>query len=165
MKDPEINPNPFKAYCGNQSCSISIFPYRFNINYSVCFLININITINYLQEGLSISILYQLFKKFPYQFQYQYLLSISPYNIVKITNFLSISHCYQYQYWYQLSKKALININSISIIRISSYQFQYQYQYCHFSLSIFLYQCIEQLWYSVQRVKAFWPTLVSLLFL
>ena len=82
----------------NQSCSISIFPYQFNINYSVCFLININITINYLQEGLSISILYQLFKKFPYQFQYQYLLSISPYNIVKITNFLSISHCYQYQY-------------------------------------------------------------------
>ena len=82
----------------HQSCSISIFPYRFNINYSVCFLININITINYFQEGLSISILYQLFKKFPYQFQYQYLLSISPYNIVKITNFLSISHCYQYQY-------------------------------------------------------------------
>ena len=78
-----------------QSCSISIFPYRFNINYSVCFLININITINYLQEGLSISILYQLLKKLPYQFQYQYILSISPYDIVMITNFLSISHCYQ----------------------------------------------------------------------
>ena len=75
----------------------SIFPYRFNINYSVCLLINTNININYFQEGLSISILYQLLKKLPYQFQYQYILSISPYDIVKITNFLSISHCYQYQ--------------------------------------------------------------------
>ena len=87
-----------------QSCSISIFPYQFNINYSVCLLINTNININYFQEGLSISILYQLLKKLPYQFQYQYILSISPYDIVKITNFLSISHCYQYQCWYQLSK-------------------------------------------------------------
>ena len=50
--------------------------------------------------------------------QYQYMLSISPYDIVKITDFLSISHCYQYQY---------------------------QNQYCHFCLSIFPYQCIEQL--------------------
>ena len=66
--------------------------------------ININITINYLQEGLSISIPYQLFKKFPFQFQYQYILSISPYTIVKITNFLSISHSYQYQYWCLISK-------------------------------------------------------------
>ena len=90
--------------CVEQSCSISIFPYRFNINYSVCLLINTNININYFQEGLSISILYQLLKKLPYQFQYQYILSISPYDIVKITNFLSISHCYQYQCWYQLSK-------------------------------------------------------------
>ena len=81
----------------HQSCSISIFPYQFNINYSVCLLINTNININYFQEGLSISILYQLLKKLPYQFQYQYILSISPYDIVKITNFLSISHCYQYQ--------------------------------------------------------------------
>ena len=80
-----------------QSCSISMFPYRFNINYSVCLLINTNININYFKEGLSISILYQLLKKLPYQFQYQYILSISPYDIVKITNFLSISHCYQYQ--------------------------------------------------------------------
>ena len=88
----------------HQSCSISMFPYRFNINYSVCLLINTNININYFKEGLSISILYQLLKKLPYQFQYQYILSISPYDIVKITNFLSISQCYQYQCWYQLSK-------------------------------------------------------------
>ena len=135
----------------HQSCSISIFPYRFNINYSVCFLINTNITINYFQEGLSISILYQLFKKFTYQFQYQYILSISPYNIVKITNFLSISHCYQYQYWYQLMNKGLININSISIIQKSSYQCQYKYQYCHFCLSIFPYQCIVHLCCIVQE--------------
>ena len=33
----------------------------------------------------------------------------------------------------------------ISIIRTFSYQFQYQYQYCHFCLTIFTYQCIEQL--------------------
>ena len=91
-----LSPQEYGKRTIDQSCLISIFPYRFNINYSVCFLINI--TINYFQEGLSISILYQLFKKFPYQFQYQYLLSISPYNIVKITNFLSISHSYQYQY-------------------------------------------------------------------
>ena len=39
-----------------------------------------------------------IIQKVPFnQFQYQYILSISPYNIVKITNFLSISHCYQYQ--------------------------------------------------------------------
>ena len=80
-----------------QSCSISIFPYQFNINYPVCLLINTNINIIYFQEGLSISILYQLLKKLPYQFQYQYILSISSYDIVKITNFLSNSHCYQYQ--------------------------------------------------------------------
>ena len=92
-----LSPQEYGKRTIDQSCLISIFPYRFNINYSVCFLININITINYLQEGLSISILYQLLKKLPYQFQYQYILSISPYDIVKITNFLSISHCYQYQ--------------------------------------------------------------------
>ena len=86
-----------KLHAVHQSCSISIFPYRFNINYPVFLLINSNININYSQEGLSISILYQLLKKLPYQFQYQYILSISPYDIVKITNFLSISHCYQYQ--------------------------------------------------------------------
>ena len=90
------------ATAPRQSCSISIFPYQFNINYSVSLLINTNININYFKEGLSISILYQLLKKLPYQFQYQYILSISPYDIVKITNFLSISHCYQCQYWYQL---------------------------------------------------------------
>ena len=39
-----------------QSCLISIFPYRFNINYSVSLLINTNININYFKEGLSISI-------------------------------------------------------------------------------------------------------------
>ena len=70
----------------------------------------------------------------------------APYDIDKITNFLSISHCYQYQYWYQLIKKGLININSISIIHKSSYQFQYQYQYRYFFLSIFAYQCIVHLW-------------------
>ena len=96
-------PNIFRCE-GHQSCSISMFRYQFNINYPVCLLINTNININYFQEGLSISILYQLLKKLPYQFQYQYILSISPYDIVKITNFLSISHCYQYQCWYQLSK-------------------------------------------------------------
>ena len=74
------------------------------------------------------------------------MLSISPYDIVNITNCLSISHCYQYQYWYQLMKKGHININSISIIKKSSSQCQYQYQYCHFYLSIFPYQCIVHLW-------------------
>ena len=100
-----------------QRCTISIFCYQFNINYSVCRLININANINYFKGGLSISIPYQFFQKFPYQFQYQFMLSISPYDIVNITNCLSISHCYQYQYWYQLMKKGHININSISIIK------------------------------------------------
>ena len=130
-----------------QRCTISIFRYQFNINYSVCRLININTNINYFKGGLSISIPYQFFQKFPYQFQYQFMLSISPYDIVNITNCLSISHCYQYQYWYQLMKKGHININSISIIRKSSSQCQYQYQYCHFYLSIFPYQCIVHLWH------------------
>ena len=80
----------------------TIFGYQFNTNYSVSLLINTNINFNYFKEELSISIPYQFFKKFPYQCQYQFMLSISPYDIVKITNFLSISHCYQCQYWYQL---------------------------------------------------------------
>ena len=83
-----------------QSCSRLIYPYLFNINYYI--YLHVNIIINYFQGGLSISILYQLFKKFPFQFQY--ILSISPHNVVKINNSISISHCYQYQCWYQLSK-------------------------------------------------------------
>ena len=138
---PKMNVLPLR----HQRCTISIFRYQFNINYSVCRLININTNINYFKGGLSISIPYQFFQKFPYQFQYQFMLSISPYDIVNITNCLSISHCYQYQYWYQLMKKGHININSISIIRKSSSQCQYQYQYCHFYLSIFPYQCIVHL--------------------
>ena len=50
--------------CWNQSCSISIFPYQFNINYSISLLININFNINYFNDGLSMSISYQLFKSF-----------------------------------------------------------------------------------------------------
>ena len=51
----------------------------------------------------------------------QYQLSKSPfindpYDIEKITNLLSISHCYQYQYWYQLMNKGLININYLKIL-------------------------------------------------
>ena len=86
--------------CGRlyQRCTISIFRYQFNINYSFCCLININTNINYFKAGLSISIPYQFFQKFPYRFQYQFMLSISLYDIVNITNCLSISHCYQYQY-------------------------------------------------------------------
>ena len=60
-------------------------------------------------------------------------------------------HFYQCQYSYLLSKKALININAISIVRTFSYQFQCQYQYCRFCLSIFPYQCIEQLCWAEFR--------------
>ena len=56
-----------------QRCTISIFRYRFNINYSISLLINTNINFNYSKEGLTISIPYQFFNKFPYQFQYQSL--------------------------------------------------------------------------------------------
>ena len=95
----------------HQRCTISIFHYQFNINYSGFLLINTNFNFNYFKEGLSISIPYQFFKKFLYQFQYQFIVSMSYYDIDKITNFLSISHCSQYQYWYQLMNKGLININ------------------------------------------------------
>ena len=81
-----------------QRCTISIFHYQFNINYSGFLLINTNFNFNYFKEGLSISIPYQFFKKFLYQFQYQFIVSMSYYDIDKITNFLSISHCSQYQY-------------------------------------------------------------------
>ena len=50
------------ATAPRQSCSISIFPYQFNINYSVSLLINTNINNNYFKEALSISISYQLFE-------------------------------------------------------------------------------------------------------
>ena len=50
-------------------------------NYSLSLLINANVNFNYLKEGLSISILYQFVKKFPYQFQYQFILSMFPYDI------------------------------------------------------------------------------------
>ena len=45
---------------------------------------------------------------------------------------------------------SIINITSISIFRTSSYQFQNQY--CHFLLSIFPYQCIEQLWFPLLKI-------------
>ena len=95
----------------HQRCTISIFHHQFNINYSGYLLINSDFNFNYFKEGLSISIPYQFFKKFLYQFQYQFIVSMSYYDIDKITNFLSISHCSQYQYWYQLMNKGLININ------------------------------------------------------
>ena len=107
-----------------------MFPYRFNINYSGSLLINTNININYFQRALSISITYQLFKITPYQFQYQYLLSISTYDIVKLTNFLSMSHFNNINYWNRL----------LSIRYQLSILLAFQYWYCHFSLSIFPHQ-------------------------
>ena len=70
--------------CTNQSCTISIFPYRFNFNYSIPFLsipisISINLkrayqyqyVINYWKIPLSISISISI-NLLPYQYQYQY---------------------------------------------------------------------------------------------
>ena len=67
-----------------QRCTISIFRYRFNINYSVSLLINTNFNFNYSKEGLTISIPYQFFNKFPYQFQYQLLLSMPPMILIRL---------------------------------------------------------------------------------
>ena len=59
-----------------QRCTISIFRYQFNINYSVCRLININTNINYFKGG----------------YQYQYLINFSKSSLI---NF-NINLCYQY---------------------------------------------------------------------
>ena len=68
----------------DQSCTISIFPYRFNFNYSIPFLsipisISINLkrsyqyqyVINYWKIPLSISISISI-NLLPYQYRYQY---------------------------------------------------------------------------------------------
>ena len=100
-------------------------------------------------------------------------ISIIQFVLLSIPISIILKRAYQYQYFINYSKNSLINfnintpyqyllmillrlpisnqlvnvinINAISIIRIFSYQFQFQYQYCHFCLSIFPYQCIEQL--------------------
>ena len=74
-----------KRYSLNQRCTISIFCYRFNIYYSASLLINTNINFNYFKDGLSISIPYQFFKKLPYQFQYQFILSMPPMILIRLS--------------------------------------------------------------------------------
>ena len=66
-----------------QRCTISIFHYWFHIDYSVSLFINIHINFNYFNEGLSVSILYQFGKNFPYRFQYQSILSMSPMVLIR----------------------------------------------------------------------------------